>query len=173
MNTKTALVACVVLLAACGSGIDTEGGSDAPAVADGTTSTSVTAGTSQDAEQQPLEPAEVEDVQETPRTPVAKADLAREVEMATADLAGRLGMGDADIQVFSAESVVWRDGSLGCPVEGRAYTQALVQDGYRIILTANGEMHYFHGAGSGDPFLCENPQEPYSGAGTGSASSEA
>ena len=173
MKTTTALVALMLLLAACGSGIDAEGDTEAAAAGEATTTTTVDPGAAPEAEQPGLEPAEVEDVQETPRTPIAKTDLSREVDTATADLAGRLGMGDADIVVFSAESVVWRDGSLGCPVEGRAYTQALVQDGYRIVLTANGESHYYHGAGSGDPFLCENPQEPYRGAGTGSTSPDA
>lgn len=172
MKTKTVLLALMTVLAACGSGIDAGGDTDS-APADGSTTTITESTVSPGAEQQPLESAEVEDVQETPRTPIAKSDLTREVAMATADLAGRLGMGDADIVVFSTENVTWRDGSLGCPIEGRAYTQALVPDGYRIVLTANGETHHYHGAGSGDPFYCADPQEPYRGAGTGSISPEA
>lgn len=170
MKTTTALMALMLALAACGSGIDAEGDADTVAAGGTTTTTTVATTESPDDGQPGVEPAEVEDVDDTPRTPIARTDLSREVDMATADLASRLGMGDADIVVFSAESVVWRDGSLGCPVEGRAYTQALVQDGYRIILTANGENHYFHGAGTGDPFLCEDPQEPYTGTGTSSKS---
>jgi hypothetical protein len=37
------------------------------------------------------------------------------------------------VEVVSAESVRWNDGSLGCPEPGRSYTQALV-DGYRVIV---------------------------------------
>lgn len=171
MKLTTALVALTLVLTACASGIEAEG--DVVAAGDDTTSTTIVAGGSPATEQPAPEPAEVEDVDDTPRAPITREDLSREVEVATTDLASRLGMGEADIVVFSAESVVWRDGSLGCPVEGRAYTQALVQDGYRIILTANGESHHYHGAGTGDPFLCENPQEPYPGTGTESKSPEA
>ena len=44
------------------------------------------------------------------------------------DLRVRLGEG-ATIDVVLYEDVVWRDGSLGCPQPGMAYTQAL-EDGY-------------------------------------------
>src|SRR6266487_1130586 len=40
--------------------------------------------------------------------------------------------------VVRAESVVWNDGSLGCPEPGMMYTQALV-NGYRVVINAAGQ----------------------------------
>lgn len=88
-------------------------------------------------------------------------DLADAIELAAADLAARLGMGDADIEVFAAESVTWRDSSLGCPVAGQTYLQVLVEDGYRIVLTADGRLYHYHGSGAQQPIFCSDPQEPY------------
>lgn len=39
------------------------------------------------------------------------------------------------------------------------YTQALV-NGMQIILETGGETFHYHSAGTGTPFLCENPQSP-------------
>ena len=161
MKTTMLCSALLVALAACGTG-DTAADEPQDQLASPTTTTSLAAET-------PFEQAEADDVDPAPttRTPIVKADLSREVDMAAADLAGRLGMGSDDIVLFSVETVTWRDGSMGCPVEGRAYTQALVEDGYRIILTANSETHHYHGAGTSAPFYCEDPQEPYRGVGPG------
>lgn len=153
-----AMAMLAMVVGACGTGLDQPAGEN-----------SLDAGvtpTSQPAEVAPttegLQPAEVEDVDQQPSDRSAPArELSSQTEAAARDLSGRLGMGDADVTVFSVENVTWRDGSLGCPVEGRAYTQALVPDGYRIVFTANGELHHYHGAGSGAPVYCENPQEPY------------
>jgi len=79
------------------------------------------------------------------------------IEEAIDDLLIRLG-GDAEIEVVLYEDVVWRDGSLGCPQPGMAYTQAL-EDGYRIELTDGETTYHYHGVTNGAPFLCENPNE--------------
>jgi hypothetical protein len=42
-----------------------------------------------------------------------------------------------------AESVIWHDGSLGCPEPGMIYTQALVE-GYWVIIDAVGQTYDFH-----------------------------
>jgi hypothetical protein len=73
------------------------------------------------------------------------------------DLLVRLGAG-ATIEVVLYEDVVWRDGSLGCPQPGMAYTQAL-EDGYRIELTDGDIVYHYHGVTTGAPFLCEDPSE--------------
>jgi hypothetical protein len=39
----------------------------------------------------------------------------------------------AKIKVISIQAVIWNDGSLGCPIEEKCYTQALVP-GYLIWL---------------------------------------
>jgi hypothetical protein len=55
--------------------------------------------------------------------------------------------------VARAQSVVWSDGSLGCPEPGMAYTQALI-NGYWVIVEAAGKEYDFR-VGSGGSFrLC-------------------
>lgn len=95
-------------------------------------------------------------------TEETKEEMGNEqVQMAVADLAGRLDIHGRDIEVVSVEEVTWRDGSMGCPQPGRAYTQALV-NGSRIILEADGRTWYYHSGAGRDPFLCMIPQEPLS-----------
>lgn len=83
-----------------------------------------------------------------------------EVVAAMADLAARLGVPVADVTLEHTAEVTWRDGAIGCPEEGMAYTQALVP-GYQIILEVDGEQYHYHGADGRDPRFCEDPQEPY------------
>ena len=78
------------------------------------------------------------------------------VTFAISDLVNREGVDTADVVVDSVEEVVWRDGSLGCPLPGMNYTKALI-DGMRIILDANGTKYHYHSGGDKDPFYCENP----------------
>jgi len=57
------------------------------------------------------------------------------------------------LAIVRAESVVWSDGSLGCPEPGMQYTQALV-NGYWVIIDAAGQK-YDYRVGSGGSFrLC-------------------
>ena len=57
------------------------------------------------------------------------------------------------VAIARAESVVWSDGSLGCPEPGMAYTQALVK-GYWVVVEAAGKKYDFR-VGSGGTFrLC-------------------
>jgi hypothetical protein len=77
---------------------------------------------------------------------------------AVADLATRLDLDTASIEVVADEAVTWRDGSLGCAKPGYSYTQALV-DGSRITLRANGTDYEYHSGGSRPPFLCEKPTQ--------------
>jgi hypothetical protein len=79
-------------------------------------------------------------------------------EEAVDDLRARLG-DSATIEIVLYEDVIWRDGSLGCPQPGMAYTQAL-EDGYRIELTEGEAVYHYHGVAAGAPFLCDNPSEP-------------
>lgn len=47
------------------------------------------------------------------------------------------------IQILSKESVTWNDGSLGCPMPGKSYTQAIVP-GFLIWLQAEGKIFEVH-----------------------------
>ena len=64
-----------------------------------------------------------------------------------------------EIEVVTAESVTWSDGSLGCPEPGMGYTQALVP-GYRVVLDVAGDQVSYHAAEGGDFFACANPIAP-------------
>lgn len=77
-------------------------------------------------------------------------------QQAISDLATRLNISPDAIRVISAEHVVWRDGSLGCPRPGMIYTQALVP-GLRIVLDAEGTLYYYHAGRGRPPFYCPHP----------------
>ena len=78
------------------------------------------------------------------------------VKQALADLGTRLGVSPDAITLVSAESVVWPDGSLGCPRPDMGYKQ-VQQDGMRIVFKAQGRTYEYHSGGSRPPFLCESP----------------
>jgi hypothetical protein len=75
------------------------------------------------------------------------------VQAARADAARRTGLARDALQVTSAEAVTWRDGSLGCPMPGQAYTQALVP-GYRVRIRAPGQELDYHAGSRGAVQLC-------------------
>ena len=55
--------------------------------------------------------------------------------------------------IVRAESVVWNDGSLGCPEPGMMYTQALV-NGYWVVIDAAGQNYDFRVGNRGSFILC-------------------
>lgn len=77
------------------------------------------------------------------------------VTFAIQDLAQRLAISEAQIELISYEEVMWRDGSLGCPNPDVMYTQAL-QEGYLIQLSVNEVIYNYHGVQGRPPFLCLN-----------------
>jgi hypothetical protein len=79
------------------------------------------------------------------------------VQAALADAARRSGEPASALVVVSAERVVWRDGSLGCPRPGMNYTQALVP-GYRVWIRARDRMFDYHSGLRGAPILCPDGQ---------------
>lgn len=70
------------------------------------------------------------------------------------DLAERLEVQDPQPTVVSAAAKTWNDGSLGCPVAGQMYTQALV-DGYQVVLELGGERFDYRVGQGTDVRLCE------------------
>lgn len=72
---------------------------------------------------------------------------------ARSDALHRTGLADAQVRVVSAEPVTWRDGSLGCPQPGMAYTEALVP-GYRIRVLAGDQELDYHASAGGQLVLC-------------------
>lgn len=133
----------LALVVACGS---------APAGETGPDTTTATTGTTTTTEGTPPETT-------TPDEPGSSVDpgLRPLVDRAVADLAERLGVEEARIEVVSAELVVWPDSSLGCPRPGMQYLQVLT-DGSRIRLSHDGTIYHYHtGGNTVTPFLCENP----------------
>jgi hypothetical protein len=110
------------------------------------------------------------DVQPPPTTagddvvPIEVDHPNRQVATAIGDLAARFGIDVADVEVESAEEVTWPDGSIGCPLPGMQYTQALV-NGTRIVLRADGVDYQYNSGGGRQPFYCANPSEPVAGGG--------
>ena len=88
--------------------------------------------------------------------PSGSIDLPQSViDPVVAEVARLAGVPVAEVTVISAEEMTFSDGSLGCPVPGMSYTQALV-DGYKIVAQAGGKTYDFRGSGSAFR-LCENP----------------
>ena len=90
-------------------------------------------------------------------TPVPGAESPDAVA-AVADLATRLGVEPAAVEVVAVQEVTWSDGSRGCAKKGMNYTQSLI-DGSRITLRVDGTTYEYHSGGSGGPFLCERPTQ--------------
>ena len=78
-----------------------------------------------------------------------------------ADLEARTGAERSAVEVVRAESVTWRDSSLGCPERGKMYMQALV-DGYWVVLRHAGEEYDYRANRGGAFVLCTQPdrQQP-------------
>ena len=84
------------------------------------------------------------------------------VEKAKEDLAQRLSIPIAQIDLVEAAGVVWSNASLGCPQPGMMYADVLTP-GYLIRLNAKGLTYEYHAGKNSDPFLCENPIPPVPG----------
>jgi hypothetical protein len=77
------------------------------------------------------------------------------VDAAIADAARRLAMKPRVVRV---ERVTWRDGSLGCPQPGIAYTQALIP-GWRIELAVGSKEVIYHASEQGRVVHCPPGRE--------------
>jgi hypothetical protein len=64
------------------------------------------------------------------------------------------GVPTDSVTLVSARSVVWNDGSLGCPKPGQTYTQSLVP-GMQVVVKVGAMEYDYHFGNSDDPRLCE------------------
>jgi hypothetical protein len=101
----------------------------------------------------PLEGTPV--VQPAPGNPGLKDPVVQ----AMIDLSEQVGADVDDIELVSLLEVTWRDGSIGCPEPGVAYTQALVP-GQQLILQVNGEQYYYHSGKNSIFKYCGDPVPP-------------
>ena len=70
-----------------------------------------------------------------------------------ADLSTRTGEAPQAMSVVTAESVVWPDGSLGCPRPGDIY-QPAPTPGYRVVVESEGDTHDYRLTDAGFFFVC-------------------
>jgi hypothetical protein len=77
------------------------------------------------------------------------------IDLAVADLAGRLQRDPSEITTRSAALMVWPDASLGCPQPGMQYAQVQT-DGAQILLEVDEVGYAYHAGGDTTPFLCES-----------------
>jgi hypothetical protein len=92
----------------------------------------------------------------------ADAGLQSLIEKAKADLGQRLSVSAEDIIVLEARSVIWPDGSLGCPQEGMVYAQVLTP-GYLIRLQVGDQEFEYHASRGTEVVHCEYPMPPVEG----------
>ena len=129
-----AVLAAVLVLAACGS--------DAASISD-TVVPQTIGGSEPSAE--PLEPVDEEQLVIGSTLAAANDAPLDLVAQIIAEVFDNSTFDEDDVTVVSARSVVWNDGSLGCPQPGGIYTQALVE-GYQVVLdTPDGQLDYHVG----------------------------
>lgn len=83
---------------------------------------------------------------------------ARLVRQAREDLAERLSIGTDEIVLVEFSSVVWPDGSCGCPRPGMEYPQ-VQREGALLRLRVGEKLYQYHSDGGRMPFLCESPKK--------------
>lgn len=91
-----------------------------------------------------------------------EAGMQNLIDKAIADLAQRLAVPRNEIDLLEATSVVWPDGSLGCPQEGMLYAQVLTP-GYLIRLQWGEQEFEYHASRGTTVIFCENPNLPVPG----------
>lgn len=100
------------------------------------------------------------------KAPLNDKSMDEQISNAIADLAKRTDVSEDTITIHSASVVTWSSGAMGCPKPGMSYTQAIVP-GVRLLLEANGSIHYYHGRTGADLFYCpvERAKAPAYGPG--------
>jgi hypothetical protein len=87
-------------------------------------------------------------------TPPVKGDVPQAIlDPILNETAGLAKVRREQLVIVRAESVVWNDGSLGCPEPGMMYTQAVV-NGYWVVIDAAGQKYDFRVGSRGSFILC-------------------
>jgi hypothetical protein len=108
---------------------------------------------------QPVSPAVATPATSPAGVPIAApydAAIERYLQFAVGDLAARLSVDQATIEVAAVSSVIWPNSGMGCERAGMMYKQVPV-DGLLIELRADQQIYRYHGGGARDPFLCTTP----------------
>lgn len=83
--------------------------------------------------------------------------LGRLMEAVRLNLSTEMGLSLDEIAILSTESMTWPNAALGCPQEGMAYAEVLVE-GAIITLEAAGQQYTYHTGGTGSFVLCQDGQ---------------
>ncbi len=95
--------------------------------------------------------------------PTLSPGTARLLAAMIADLSAQTGIPSGDINLLSFEPMVWSNGALGCPAEGMAYIEVIIE-GMVFTLQAGDEVYTYH-TDSGDNYvLCQDGAPVSSGA---------
>ncbi len=89
---------------------------------------------------------------------VQNAQATEATTMAVKDLAQQLGVSEDQVNICDVCEVTWPDTSMGCPQPDMMYAQML-QEGYLIQMTVDGEPYFYHSGGMQAPFLCEETMQ--------------
>lgn len=79
------------------------------------------------------------------------------MEAVVLNLSQQMSISAESVSIDSVESVTWSNGGLGCPEEGMAYAEVMVE-GSRITLEADGETFTYHTSSGGEFVLCVDGQ---------------
>ena len=90
-----------------------------------------------------------------PAAPVTGEAPSELLDAIIADLMTRKNIKRDEIAITRAETVIWPDGSLGCPRPGEMYTQATVE-GYWIVLRWAEKEFDYRASAKGQFLLCKN-----------------
>ena len=100
------------------------------------------------------------EAQMTPALPTpADAGSQGLIEKAKEDLAQRLSISAAEINLVEITEVEWSDSSLECPQPGMDYLQ-VVTPGYRILLNVGSNRYEYHSNRDTYVVFCENQFPP-------------
>jgi hypothetical protein len=85
--------------------------------------------------------------------PAVDPAIASATQLALDDAARRTAIDRDLLEVVTAETVLWSDGSFGCPQDDTLYTQTPVP-GFRIRIRAGDQLLDYHAGVGGKPFFC-------------------
>jgi hypothetical protein len=100
------------------------------------------------------------EIQMTSSAPTpANAAMQSLIEKAKEDLAQRLSISPAQINLVELTEVEWSDSGLGCPQPGMDYLQ-VITPGYLILLEVNAQNYEYHSNRDTYFVYCEKPDSP-------------
>jgi len=89
--------------------------------------------------------------------------MTRLLEAVVADLSAQLSIPADDIRLVSAVPMVWSNGALGCPAEGMAYIEVIIE-GMIFTLDADGDTYTYHTDSGQNYVLCRDGAPVSSGS---------